>query len=61
MATVLNVSEYTREGFAVIEDTQGKYIASKHSDKIQEIPKITYPFRVPNLCALLQPRERMLT
>lgn len=61
MAKVLNVSEYPLEGFALIEDTQGKYIAFKHSDKIQEIPKVTHPYIPQNTCTLLQPRERMLT
>lgn len=60
MATVLNVSEFP-EGFAIIEDTQGKYIASKHSDKIEEIPKIIHPYIPRTTCTLLQPRERMLT
>lgn len=62
MTTVINVTQYLEEGIAVVQDTAGKYIITKDSDKIQEIPseiqKSTYR---PSPCVLLQSRESMLT
>jgi hypothetical protein len=33
---VINVTEY-KEGFAIIEDSQGKYLATKESPEITEL------------------------
>lgn len=61
MAKVVNVQEFKQEGFAIIEDTQGKYLASKHTDKIVEIPDVIHPYVPRNPCALVQARDQMLT
>lgn len=61
MAQVVNVQEFREEGFAIIEDTQGKYLASKHSDKLVVIPDVTHPFIPRNPCALVQARDQMMT
>lgn len=36
MNEVISVTEY-EEGFALIEDTQGKYLATKDSSEIKEL------------------------
>ena len=61
MPKVINVQEFKEEGIAVIEDTQGKYLVSKHSDKIEVIPSVRHPDLPKNPCALVQERSRMLT
>ncbi len=61
MAKVINVQQYSEEGFAIIQDTEGKYLVSQHTDKIEVIPEIKYPYIPRNPCALLQGREHMLT
>ncbi len=61
MAKVINVQEFKEEGFAVVEDTQGKYLVTKHSDKIEVIPSVRHPYIPRNPCALVQPISRMMT
>jgi hypothetical protein len=61
MAKVINVQEFREEGFVLIEDTQGKYLASKHTDKVVEIPDVIHPYIPRNPCVLLQSRNAMLT
>jgi hypothetical protein len=61
MASTLNVTEYLEEGFALIEDTEGTYLASKHTDAIVDIPKVIPPVIPTRNCILVQSREAMLT
>lgn len=61
MATVIEVKEFREEGIAIIEDTQGKYVVSAHTDKMEAIPEKKFPFIPRNPCALVQPRVRMMT
>jgi hypothetical protein len=61
MASTLNVTEYLEEGFALIEDTEGTYLASKHTDSIVDIPKVIPPVISTRNCILVQSREAMLT
>lgn len=61
MAKVINVREFKEEGIAIIEDTQGKYLVSQHTDKIEVIPDFSHPFIPQNPCALVQPVHRMMT
>ncbi len=61
MAQVINVLEFKEEGIAVIEDPQGKYLVSKHSDKIEVIPEVRHPYIPRNPCALVQSRSGMMT
>lgn len=61
MAQVINVQEFKDEGFAIITDTQGKYLVSANTDKVEEIPQFSSPFIPRNPCALVQSRASMLT
>lgn len=61
MAKVINVREFHQEGIAIVEDTQGKYLVSRHTDKIVVIPEVDYPFIPRNPCALVQNRAQMMT
>jgi hypothetical protein len=66
MAKVTNIEEFRNEGFAIIEDTVGKYVVTKDSDNIFPIPaydkqtiEAYFGRRTP--CALLQSRQSMMT
>lgn len=61
MAETIKVVEYKDEGFAIVEDTKGKYVASNRSPDI--IPLYDYEayFGRGTPCALLQSRTAMLT
>lgn len=66
MSVVINVTEFKEEGFAIIEDNRGKFIATKVSsdiiplsDKTDETYKAWLGRREP--CALLQSRTAMMT
>lgn len=61
MAKVINVQEFKEEGIAVITDTQGKYLVSKHTDALEEIPEVRHPYIPRNPCALVQPLHRMMS
>jgi hypothetical protein len=64
MAKVTNIVEYPEDGIAIIEDTKGKYIATKYSPDI--IPLYDFDllkayFGRNEPCALLQSRTAILT
>lgn len=64
MAKVLKVNEYKDDGFAIIEDSVGKYIATKNSPDIVPLydndnVQAWFGNRTP--CALVQSREAMFT
>lgn len=61
MAKVINVQEFKEEGIALITDTQGKYLVSKHTDKVEVIPEVMHPYVPRNPCALVQSIHRMMT
>lgn len=65
MPEVTKVEEFKNEGFAIVEDTAGKFVVTKHSpdmvpldDKKKDTNTPVFPQR--KLCALVQSRERML-
>jgi hypothetical protein len=65
MAEILNVVEYKDEGFAIIEDTSGKYVFTKDSSSTIDIPVVSEVmvlqkwFSTKPPCALLQNRSTM--
>lgn len=61
MAQVIDVQEFREEGIAIITDTEGKYLVSAHTDKMEAIPEVKHPFIPRNPCALLQGRAAMMT
>jgi hypothetical protein len=61
MAQVIGVQEFREEGIAIITDTEGKYVVSAHTDKIEVIPEVKHPFVPRNPCALVQTRDQMMT
>jgi len=76
MSQVNSVVEFEDEGFAIIKDTAGTYLATKQSDDIihlytnentssKEHPKEKTPYELffgkKTTCALLQSRDSMMT
>jgi hypothetical protein len=64
MVQVIGVVEYKDEDFAIIEDTAGKAVITKNSDKQtplydKKILDSYFGRRTP--CALLQGRDAMMT
>jgi hypothetical protein len=64
MASTISVVEYKQDGFAIVEDSIGKYIVTaKSSDIIPLYDKEVQTWLGVNKtpCALLQSRESMMT
>ena len=61
MAAFISVQEFPVEGIAIIEDTKGKYLATKDSPDIIPLYDLEAYFGRNQTCALLQSREAMLT
>lgn len=64
MAKILKVTEYKDDGFAIIEDSVGKYIATKSSLDIlplSDSKEAQMWFGSQTPCALLQGRSAMMT
>jgi hypothetical protein len=68
MPEVVSVEEFKNEGFAIVEDTAGKFVISKHSPDMVPIERedkknkmVVPPVSSHKLCALVQSRDRMLT
>jgi hypothetical protein len=61
MTRVIDIQEFREEGIAIVTDTEGKYVVSAHTDKLEVIPEVKHPFIPRNPCALVQPRVRMMT
>lgn len=61
MAKVINVQQFQEDGIAIITDTQGKYLVSRHTDDIEVIPDFSHPFIPKSPCALVQNRSLMMT
>jgi hypothetical protein len=62
MSQILKVTEYEEEGIAIIEDTQGKYIATRHNANIIALDDFNaWRGNSSTPCALLQSRSSMLT
>jgi hypothetical protein len=61
MAKVIDVQEYKDEGFAIIEDTKGRFLVTKDNPDI--IPLDQPPMKVSRHqpCYLLRNRDAMLT
>lgn len=51
MTCIAEVVEYKDEGFAIIEDSKGKFLAFKDSDEIVDLPlkpdELTWPTKWP--------------
>jgi hypothetical protein len=63
---IISVAEYRDEGFAIIEDTKGKFIVTKESDQmipLYDNKTVEAYFGRRQICALLRSQERdaMLT
>lgn len=64
MPEVIDVLEFKNEGFAIVQDTAGKFLINKNDSGIIPLDKQTtiaplFPQRKP--CYLLQSRTSMLT
>lgn len=51
MTCITDIVEYKEEGFAILEDSQGKFLAFKESDQIVDLPvkqdELTWPTKWP--------------
>jgi hypothetical protein len=64
MPEVINVAEFKQDGFAIVEDTAGKFLFKKDSPEIiplEDKKTLVQFFARREPCALLQSRSRMLT
>lgn len=64
MTKVVEVTQYSDEGIAIIEDSAGKFAVTKDSEEfipIYDSTEVQAWFGYRNRCALVQTRQGMLT